>query len=156
MRRDGFFFRRKVDAIERHFGHIPFVFLHGELRNDLERLLSDMENFIGGRAPSRQEISIRQVNKSVGYYPAKLLRRLNALTRSELNPLGRYDLNHPTLERLKLTPRVICKHWLALLPSPPFLSTSETSAIDEFYREDWEWVRSYAETRQERAGRLLD
>jgi hypothetical protein len=156
MKRDDFQFRRKIDAIEEYFRRTPFVFLHEELRKDIEGLLADMECYIGGRAPAPASISMRQINAGVGYYPAKLLRWLNARTKSELNPDGQYDLNNLVLKRLKLTPRDVCRYWLAFLPSAPFLSESRVRAIDDFYEIDWAYVCSIASARRERAGCSLE
>jgi len=153
MKRNDFIYRWKLESLERHFGRRPFVFLHEELSKNLDQLLRDMEGFIGGQAPLPGDISSKRYNESVGYYPAKLLRRMNAYTRSELNPTGRYNLNHPTLQRLRLTPRAICRHWLSFLPNRPFLSAESMSRIDELYKDDWSYVRSYAERRGQEAGR---
>jgi hypothetical protein len=153
MKREDFVFRRKLESIETHFGRRPFVFLHEELSGDLDMLLRDMEGYIGGKAPSSEEISRKRYNESVGYYPAQLLRRFNMYSRSELNPDGRYNLNHPTLQRLRLTPREVCRHWLSFLPNRPFLSREVASSIDEFYQSDWEFVGAYGADRRTEAGR---
>ena len=152
MKRDDFAFRRKLNAVEKYFGHRPFVFLHDELGRELATMLRDLEGYIGGKAPEPSDISNRRYNESVGYYPAMLLRRVNALSKSELNPQGKYNLNHPTLQRLQLTPALICQKWLSILPSRPFLTPEETSRIDDFFREDWDYVRSYAAERTTKSG----
>ena len=155
MKREGFLFRKRIDAIERLFHHTPFVFLHEELRGNMEGLLKDIEDYIGGRAPEIDEIATRRYNKSVGYYPAKFLRRLNRWTRSELNPDGRYDLNHGLLARMRLTPKAICQDWLRFVPDRPFLTPSQKGAIDGLYRKDWEHVLAYVASRRENAGRAV-
>lgn len=156
MKRDDFFFRWKLDSVERHFRHRPFVFLHEELSNDLRELLHDLQGHIGGKAPAAEEIGHERYNESVGYYPAMLLKRLNTITRSELNPEGRYNLNHPTLRRLRLTPATICQRWFSFLPNRPFLTSAQVAQIDELYKDDWDYVRSYRGSRRTDAGRPLD
>ncbi len=130
MTRDDFLFRPKIAAIERYFGHRPFVFLHEELSKNMDGLLRDLEGYLGGRAPTVPTSRQRRYNESIGYYPAKLLRRLNALTKSELNPEGKYELNRASLQRWNLTPSLICQKRLLFLPSRPFLSEERTEAID--------------------------
>jgi hypothetical protein len=148
MKRQDFLYRPKIEAIERYFGHRPFVFLHEELITDLDSLLGDMERYIGGHAPARDQIPTKRYNESVGYYPAKLLRWLNGFNKSELNPKGKYNLGHPTLQRFGLTPAIICQKWLGFLPKRAFLTPAEIAEIDEFYSEDWEYVRRFARERR--------
>jgi hypothetical protein len=156
MKREDFIFRRKLTAIEKYFRHRPFAFLHEEITKDFPTLLRDMEGYIGGKAPDPTEISNRRYNESIGYYPALLLRRINSVSRSELNPEGKYNLNHPTLQRLQLTPALICQKWLSILPSRAFLEPEKMARIDEFFRDDWEYVRSYAAERTKNAGHPVE
>jgi hypothetical protein len=146
------YYRPKIESIERHFGHTPFVFLHEELRDALPRLLEDLQAFIGGQAPAPSEIRMRYANRGVKYYPGKLLRWLNGWSRSELNPLGRYRLDNAYTRSLKIDPRTVCQYWLAFLPDRPTLHESTAERIRERYRDDWDFIRALAQRRRELAG----
>lgn len=152
MKQDDFRFRLKINAIEKYFHHRPFVFFHEEIHRQLGNLLSDIEGYIGGHAPAAADVPNRRYNRSVGYYPAQILRRLNKISRSELNPNGQYDLNKPILQRLRLTPKAICQHWLAFVPGGQFLSVQQRRNIDDLYRDDWDYIEEYAAQRSENAG----
>lgn len=150
MKRADFLFRRKVESVEKHFGHTPFVFLHEEIVRDLGGLLRDMERFFGARAPALSEVEIRYRNKSVGYYPAKLLLRLNRMNRSELNPQGRLRLDNSYTRMLRIDPRRICQHWLSFLPDRPLISAAQAREIREYYGSDWDYVCACAKARLDR------
>jgi hypothetical protein len=147
LRRDDFLFRRKVESIEKHFGHTPFVFLHEEIVRDLGGLLRDMERLFEARAPALEDIRISYPNRSVGYYPARLLIRLNRLNRSEMNPAGRVRLDNRVTRMLRIDPRRLCQHWLSFLPDRPMLGEERAREIREFFESDWEYVTACAKTR---------
>lgn len=144
MKKKDFYFREKIDSVSREFGSLPYVIMHEELLSDLSNVLSCLEKFIGGKAPDAKMINMKRHNKSVGYYPAKVLRFLNSRARSELNPTGSYSFYHWRLKRLGLDPRSICQSGLGFLPSRSLLGEVERNAIDEFYKEDWNYVQQCA------------
>ncbi|MGE0383625.1 MAG: hypothetical protein AB7Q97_02785 [Gammaproteobacteria bacterium] len=156
MKREDFRFQRKIETLEACFGRPPFVFFLEELGSGLEGLLQDMRTFLPGEPPPVAAIRNRRVNRSVGYYPAKVLRWLNRHTRSELNPEGRHVLNHWRLRRWGLDPRTICQDWLAFLPSPPILDEGLLRAIDDYYAQDWAYVQAYARRRNSIADTTVD
>lgn len=155
MKKEDFLFRKKIESIERSFQHTPFVFLHSEISTNLDDLLLAIQSYVGGKAPSADEIPNKRFNAGVGYYPAILLRWLNAKSVSQFNPDGKYDLNNKILARFRLTPRHICRNWLSFLPKRRFLSADEVDEIDAYYKDDWQFVSKYAETRREFAGRPI-
>jgi hypothetical protein len=147
MKIDDFRFALKVGAVQRYFGRSPFVFFQEELHRDIEALLGDMEDFIGGTAPAKSQIKNKKYNQSVKYHPAILLRFLNRYSRSELNPQGRLPLYHQRLVRLKMDPRSICQNWLQFAPNRPIITPEVSEVIDSLYQEDWNLVQAAAESR---------
>ena len=144
MSPDDFFFRDKIELVTQEFGHIPHVILHEDIVGNLEKVIDGLEAFMGGKGPAASKIKSRKFNRSVGHHPAKLLRFLNRYSRSELNPKGRYELYHWRLRKLGLDPRSICQYALKFLPDRPLLSASEIDALDNYYREDWQYVLAAA------------
>jgi len=141
MKIDDFRFALKVDAVERYFQRAPFVFFQEEIGRDLQGLLDDMQDFIGGEAPPAESIrSSKRLNQSVRYHPAKLLRYLNSKSRTELNPAGSWPLYHPRLQQLKLDPRTVCQRWLRFAPDLPLVSAQTCEHIDSLYEQDWNYV----------------
>jgi hypothetical protein len=157
MKKKDFFYRPRITTLERAFGRHPFVFRFEEIREALPTLLTDLESFIGGKAPSREKVlasrNRKDRNPSVGYYPLQLLRFLNRYSASELNPSGRLPLNHYRIKRLGLAPRTICKYWLAFLPNRESIPPSLKSDIDALYAEDWAAILTAAADRRNSAGR---
>lgn len=148
MKIEDFRFGHKVEAVERHFGTLPFIFFQEELFRDLPQLLSDMQQFIGGQAPDPNSIRDETHNQSVKYHPAKLLRFLNRYSRSELNPQGKLPLYHRRLTRMKLDPRSICQYWLSFAPKRPMIDETTKQRIEALYRDDWEAVQKVAGQRR--------
>lgn len=135
-----FLFRDKIELVTREFGHPPHVILHEDIVRNIGKVVAGLEGFMGGKGPAPGKIKSRSFNRSVGHYPAKLLRFLNRHSRSELNPEGRYDLYHWRLRKLGLDPRSICQYTLKFLPSKPLLSASERAALDAHFDSDWQYV----------------
>ena len=149
LRREEFLFRRELESIDDSFRHKPFVFCQEEIKENLPNLLRDLEAFMGGEAPDPESLRFKAHNKSVGYYPAKLLRRINMLTRSPLNPSGRLDLYSRRLSRLNLDPKSLCQYGLSFLPDRPFISDELRGRIDSFYADDWDYIQSRVRARLE-------
>jgi hypothetical protein len=143
-KREDFLFHNKIESVIRHFGSMPFVFLYEEINRDLEGLLRDIGDFIGATPPKREEIRFKYYNEGVNYYQANLLRRLNMLSKSELNPEGRYRLDNPITSYLKVDPRSICQKWLWFLPNGDFLTKAHREKILRSYEEDYERIQVYA------------
>lgn len=148
MKRADFLFQPKIAAVQQHFGSLPFVFLQEEISSSLGDLLRDMERFIGGTAPAPETITQTRFNQSVKYHPAKLLRFLNGLARSELNPNGRYDLYHWRLKRLGLDPRSICQYRLWFFPTRPMIAKELSATIDASFADDWAFITKLARARR--------
>lgn len=140
MKIEDFLFKKKVDDVYECFDHLPFVILHEDILKDLEGLTKRIQGFIGGEAPDIHRISRRKHNKSVGYYPAKVLRYLNRISKSELNPNGKYDLYNWRFKRYGVDPRSLCQYRLNFLPEKSFISDSLRKSIDEYYGDDWAYV----------------
>ena len=147
MKVDDFRFKLKVDAVQAYFGRTPFVFFQEELHQDIDKLLTDMESLIGGKAPAKSDIKNRKYNQSVKYHPAILLRFLNRYSRSELNPDGALPLYHRRLINMKLDPRSICQNWLSFAPNKSMITPELSAIIDNLYAEDWAYVQSVADSR---------
>lgn len=149
QQRQDLLYRPKIEAVEEYFGRRPFVFLQEEISHDLQSLLKSMEEFLTGRAPEVREIDLKHQNKGVGYFPAKLLRLLNLVTKSELNPGGRLNLDNYYTRYLKIDPTSICQKWLAFIPDRPMLDERQAARIREYYEQDWEFVCQYARRRND-------
>ena len=147
MKKGDFLYKRKIESICTHFNQMPFIFLHEEIKDDLQGLLYEMQKFIGGQPPLTKDIKRTYFNKSVGYYPAQVLRKLNAYTQSELNPKGKLKLNQGVLEKLRLNPRSVCQKWLSFFPDKSFISKQQADAIQQYYKHDWEYIKSCAKNR---------
>lgn len=144
MASEDFLFRDKIDLVANEFGHQPHVVLHQDIVSDIGKVIRSLEGFMGGSGPSVEAIKSRKFNKSVGHYPAKILRSLNRHSRSELNPDGRYPLYHWRLKKLGLDPRSICQYSLGFLPDRPLLSAEQALAINDHYEQDWRYVLAAA------------
>ncbi len=140
MKKDDFIFEKKLQGICKNFNQLPFVFLHEEIRTHMDEFLSDAQVFIGGTAPNKSDIKCRSYNKSVGYYASKVLIRLNKLSYSELNPMGKFKLNSYRMKRLRLDPQSICQYGLSFLPNKEFISKSQVEKINNYYENDWKLV----------------
>jgi hypothetical protein len=151
LERDALRFAARVELVADAFGRPPFVFLHEELRADLGGLLEDLGRYFGTPAPAPGEIRRRTHNRSVTYYPAKLLRWLNGWNRSELNPDGLLALDNRYTRRLLLDPRSICQRWLAWVPDRPMLPASYLEEVAAYYAEDWAEVVALRDRRGELA-----
>lgn len=153
MKREDFLYRTKLETVLGCFEEAPFVILYSQIIEGLPQLLSNMEAFIGGSAPKVEDIPRKRYNKSVGYYPAILLRWLNRHASSELNPDGRYPLYHWRLKRLGIDPRSVCQYRLGFLPDKPMIPESIRREIDLYYTSDWDYIVRYAE--QQGPGKAL-
>ncbi|MBN7797435.1 hypothetical protein [Parahaliea mediterranea] len=143
---EDFMYRPKLEAVRRAFVHEPLVLLHSDIVSDLPLVLSLLESYVGGRAPSVDAIRNRRHNQSVSYYPAKALRYLNARSQSALNAEGRWPLYHWRLQRLGLDPRSICQALSRRLFTRPLLVASDLDGVDDLFAEDWAYIRDQAET----------
>jgi len=140
MKKEDFLFRRKIEDVQKYFDDMPFVILHEDILRDLDGLIKRIQGFIGGEAPDIHSINRRSHNKSVGYYPAMALRRLNKVSKSELNPDGRYDLYNWRFKRIGVDPRSLCQYRFNFFPKKSFISDSLKDTIDHYYCDDWAYV----------------
>lgn len=141
MKREDFLFRPKIELVDERFEYSPFAMLYEDITTNLAEVLRSLQNYMGGHAPSMGNIKLSRRNKSVGYYPAKLLRYLNEKSHSKLNANGQYDLYNWRLKRLGLDPRSICQYKLGFLPDKPILEQARLEEIDDFYVEDWSYIK---------------
>ena len=147
LKRDDFLYMERIRRLEQYFSSRPFVFFFEETFSSLERLLKDMQCYIGGTPPEVDTIQRRTHNPSVGYYPLRLLRHLNSIAHTRFNPDGKLPLYHWRIRRLGLDPRTICQYWLRFLPNRPIMSAEQSAAIDEYYVDDWSAIQEYAMNR---------
>jgi hypothetical protein len=144
MKQEDFLFRNKMDLVDQLFEPSPFVMLYEDITKNLAYLLPALERYMGGTAPAVEDIKLGRRNKSVGYYPAKLLRYLNGKSFSKLNDQGKYDLYNWRLKRLGLDPRSICQYKLGFLPDRPILNAEQLKQIDNLYADDWAYIKERA------------
>jgi len=142
-------FQHVVEVVESLFANPPFLFLQEELHDDLSGTLSQIGRFLGSPPPGTEQLrkqgwcsrATRKNNRSVGYYQAKILRRLNRLTRSVYNPRGILPLS--LVSHLRMHPRRLCQRTLFawLLPYRPVrLDEGVRQAIDNHFRADWQYI----------------
>ena len=142
LKREDFLFKDIVTEIRKNFSCPDFIFTHEELHGDPDALLADLEKFIGGEAPSGDKKSMKRKNVGVGHYQAKILRALNRVSRSYLNPDGRINLTNKFTVGLGIHPRKLCQQRLAFISKRKLYIGRETEErITEFYRDDWEYTQ---------------
>jgi len=152
LKKNDFLYENKLKGICKYFKHLPFVFLHEEIRTDVEILLEDMETLVGGQAPSKSEIEFNNYNKSVGFYASKLLIKLNKLSISEFNPSGKFNLNSSGMKKFRLDPKSICQYSLGFLPSKDFITKAAQEEINSYYKDDWQLVMDAVDVRKDLDG----
>lgn len=152
LKRQDFVYMERIRRIEQHFGSRPFVFFFEETINSLDTLLTDMQRFVGGIPPDPDEVDQHAHNPSVQYYPLMILRCINSIARSEINPTGRFPLYHWRIKKLGIDPRTICQYWLRFVPKRPIISPEMAARIDRHYSDDWSAVHEYARNRGFLAG----
>lgn len=136
-----------LEDLQARFGPL-FVFTLNELRQP-QALYSELEAFLGGRIRPLAGARASALNVGVKLYPGLLLRQFNRITRSQLNPCGPLNLNHPLLRRLGVDPRALCQRKLSRLPGPDFQwSREQTAWIQTMYRDDWNMAQRFAAERR--------
>jgi len=151
LKRDHFLYKPRVEAAEKHFEEVPFVFLLDEIKTDLAKLLAEIAQFIGAEAPDISEIDRDARNTGVNYYQSLVLRRINNYNKSKINPDGRFVLKNQFTMAFKMDPRRFCQYWLFFLPDKgEFFGDRTRSAINEYYQDDWEYVKAIASARPTR------
>lgn len=127
-----------VDEVNDAFAGRVFVFTFGEIVGNLNSLLGEMALFLGNEAPNTNMIRISRRNEGVRAIQASILRRLNALTKSTLNPKGPLRLNNRITEKLGLKPRQFCQRRLRFLPSKPIrFEPFQQKEIERLFSGDW-------------------
>jgi hypothetical protein len=113
----------------------------GEIRDNSERLFSDLAEFLDTPAPTNLRKQ-RPQNVGLGAWHGQLLRKLNELSNTTCTRDGG---NRPyrRLARFRLDPPRICQKVLGRLPRQPLVSTEVRQQINDAYKEDWHFVTDY-------------
>lgn len=135
-----------VDLLVELFGERLFLFTMREM-GEFDNLLRELYGFIGA-GESDIRFCPRQVNAGVRATQARLLRMLNSVTFSDMNPKGILPLRGPVFRRLRLDPRNLCQRRLAWVPSQDVdFSDGTGERLDAFFAEDWGRVLDGAASR---------
>lgn len=136
-------YSKRIEFIERHFDHEPFVFLQEELSNNLEGLLKDLQAYIGGTSPDPSEVKKVLSNKALGYSQLQVIRRINRLFTSPRGSKGVLPYSPFTWQMRRLLMKTV----RYTIPSGTDLSSAMTDehrrAISEYYADDWSYVVRY-------------
>jgi hypothetical protein len=151
MKPEQFAFSPFLEWIERYFHTPPFVFFFEELQTNSGVLLAEMTRFLGADPLPLSDLSRRSHNRGLPYHAASILRRLNRLNKSALNPRGRWHLDNHWTRVFQIDPASIGQQWLAWLPEREFFSARARTEVLDFFREDWERVVGFAQ----RSGRSI-
>jgi hypothetical protein len=144
-------FYERLQIVEELFPHRPFVFLQEELKENPDQLFRSLASHLGTDVPVIPADS-ESINPGVGYYQASLLRKLNKLSRSHLNPhgiLNYYVLNNPTLSMLGLTPKQVCQRRLSFFKRRIKLNERTMAEIRTKSERDWNKILDYIKATRE-------
>lgn len=137
-------FLDRIRMLREAFQRDPFVYFQEELRLNPERLVADLAQFMGLPRPSAGSWQLGVVNPGLRHYQAKVLRRMNQISRI-------IPLTNVVTRKLRLTPYTVCQRYLGGLPGPSIkLGYLQASRIKSRYRADLEAALEYlARTRGE-------
>lgn len=130
-------FKPLLEMIEELFPNDPFVFSMDEIWSNPVALIRRMCVFLGVDIvlevdPGRSE------NRGVRGYRAHLLRSINRISRSALNPEGRLNLRNVLFRRMAIDPRSICQH---ILPGDwgqdVGLDAESRQILEDQFTNDW-------------------
>ncbi len=131
-----------LSHLDRRFSRGMFLFTYEEL-SDLAVLVAKMAAFFGTATPDLDYERLVSMRSNVGVRgpQSELLRRLNRVSRSTMNPEGALPLYSRYLVKLGLDPRTLCQRRLAGISGREMvLPVGFREEIDEYYRDDWSLV----------------
>jgi len=153
IKREDLFFSDIIKEIRSKFKEPVFIFLQEELQSQFSGLMSDMEKFVGGRAPEIQSIDSDERNKGVGYFQAKILLILNRYSKSFLNPKRRFRLDNAFTRLLKIDPRTLCQTRLSFISKREMvIPQGIEDKIVEYYEDDWKDIQNEIIERRKKFG----
>ncbi len=135
-----------IEAAHENWGRPPFVFLLSEIKEQPERLRSDLGRLLGHEPPAFSPAKRASKNASLGARQAETLRRLNSLFRTRLH---RDSQTRPyrVLRRVGLDPPHLCQRWSAIAAGRPIMDSGLAERINQYYADDWAAVEQNVKTR---------
>jgi len=129
-----------LEMIEELLPNAPFVFSAEELWSNPSDVIRRMCLFLGVEFEPGAMLG-RPRNRGVRGYRARVLRSLNRISRSELNPGGFFNLRNRLFRRLAIDPRSICQNFLpGDWGQGVGLDAEFRHALEAEFAEDWEGV----------------
>lgn len=142
IRSEDIFYGSIIDMVEQLYDGPHFFYDYDDFCVKKKEVLYQMAELIGV-----EPVPFRDVyeNVSTGKIQMKILRQLNKLSRTNLNPNGLlpFSLGNSIFQKLGISPRSICQDKLAFLSNEKWRLPSDIkSSIREYYENDWNYVKS--------------
>lgn len=136
-----------LNCIEREFKNSVFFYTYDEM-DQLNNLIRDMSNFMGTAKFTITQTEVR-INPGVKGLQGRLLRAINKLAKTELNPKGIFPFYNRYFRILRIDPRSVFQNHLSFISNKEIqIKDRLKQQIDTFYEKDWSnVVASVAETR---------
>ncbi|MFW6130197.1 MAG: hypothetical protein ACOC56_03360 [Atribacterota bacterium] len=132
-------FKIRLDNIEKHFNHLPFVYTLEEIQYNFDNFINRLNRYIGEECLSELEPH-RKFNIGVNHYQAKMLLFLNRLFKTSVEPqiLRRTILNYFKISNYHLS------RYLLFFDKQSFkLPKSLEDKVKMYYKEDWDYIDEY-------------
>jgi len=125
-----------IDCIKKEFKNSVFLYTYDEMEQ-LNNLIRDMSNFMKTTQFTITKTK-RRINPGVRRFQAILLRTINKLSKTELNPTGIFPFYNRYFKILRIDPRTICQKHLRFISKKEISITDDIKQkIDEYYEQDW-------------------
>jgi len=132
-------YRRILALVHELLDPSPLVFTYDELRG-VDEVVGRITSFMGTPCPPSFARSPHH-NQSVRGRSAKVLRQLNAVTQSPMNPQGRLPLRGRVFRVLRLDPRTLCQQRLGFLGGADIdFRQGDREAIEARFADDWQAI----------------
>jgi|TARA_B110000908_G_C10229685_1_gene439891 hypothetical protein len=134
------FFEERIQMIRENFENEPFIFTDVHLRSHRNKVIKGLLSYVGS-STKFEDLGLpsgKRENRGVGMVQSTLLRQLNRMSASALNPRGLLRLNCRVMRRLRLDPRTLCQDRLRFLSDRELvMPMAAKDYIRKKYANDW-------------------